>query len=50
VSQPLNVAEKIAGQIITLPTYAGLSDENVHRICDIIQKMLKNGKNKRNLL
>ncbi len=38
VSRPLKVAEKISAQIITLPTYVGLTDENVHRICDIIQK------------
>ena len=29
---------KIADEILTLPLYAGLSEEEVDRICDIVMK------------
>lgn len=32
------IAGKIADEILTLPLYAGLSEEEVDRICDIIIK------------
>ncbi len=38
ISRPLKVAEKIAAQIITLPTYADLQEDDVFIICDILKK------------
>ncbi|RWX52384.1 dTDP-4-amino-4,6-dideoxygalactose transaminase [Candidatus Electrothrix marina] len=39
VSKPLTVAKKVSEQIITLPTYADLSEDDVHKICDILSKI-----------
>lgn len=38
VVQDTQIAGKIADEILTLPLYAGLSEEEVDRICDIIIK------------
>ena len=38
VVQDTPIAGKIADEILTLPLYAGLSEEEVDRICDIIMK------------
>ena len=38
VVQDTPIAGKIADEILTLPLYAGLSEEEVDRICDIIIK------------
>ena len=38
VVQDTPIAGKIADEILTLPLYAGLSEEEVDRICDIVMK------------
>ncbi len=38
VSAPLKVAKKVSEQVITLPTYADLEEDVVHKICDILEK------------
>ncbi len=36
LSRPVPVAEKVSRQILTLPVYAGLSEDDVERICEIV--------------
>lgn len=38
LSKPIPVAERISSQILTLPIYVGLQEEDVHHICNIILK------------
>ncbi len=39
----LAVARDLAGRVLVLPLYEGLSSENISRICDNIRKCLSNG-------
>lgn len=44
-ASPLNlpVAEKVTGQVLSLPLYGGLNVEDINHICDIIDFIHKNG-------
>ncbi len=37
ISKPLDVAEKVAKEILTLPIYYDLDESTVERICDVIE-------------
>lgn len=41
VSDPLTVARKVSSEILTLPLYADLDVDDVHKICDIILNIMK---------
>jgi dTDP-4-amino-4,6-dideoxygalactose transaminase len=41
VKDPLHVARKVASHILTLPIYPDLMPDDVHRICDIINQIIK---------
>ena len=36
LARPVPVAEKVSGRILTLPVYAGLSENDVENICEIV--------------
>lgn len=42
VSKPLTIAQKVAEEILTLPTYVDLEEDEVNKICDIIVKLHRN--------
>lgn len=42
VSKPLNIAQKVSNEILTLPTYVDLEEDEVNKICDIIVKLQRN--------
>ncbi len=39
-SSNLPIAEKASKQVLSLPLYGGLNEEDIHRICDIIESIL----------
>jgi dTDP-4-amino-4,6-dideoxygalactose transaminase len=41
VSKPMDVARRVSEQVITLPTYCDLGEDEVHQICDIIAYLRK---------
>jgi len=43
VNDPLTVSRKVALEILTLPMYSDLHEDDVHKICDIILRIRKNG-------
>jgi dTDP-4-amino-4,6-dideoxygalactose transaminase len=41
VPKPMDVARRVSEQVITLPTYCDLGEDEVHQICDIIAYLRK---------
>ena len=37
----LSVATKVSNEVLSLPLYGGLKEDDIHRICDIIENMCK---------